>query len=170
MALSRRQLLAFAALSTAVVGAGGVGLVASSVWDTPPASGFTYLSASEAAFVGALAAAAFPATQAIPHSGADLDLSRFFDAAIGGLPPGKIKLIKVGMTALNALSVPSHGARFTQLDPATQGALLIEWNSHDRPELRQALNALLLVAGMGYCTHPKVAPFFDSMHRCGYGR
>lgn len=170
MALTRRQLLAFTALSSVVVGAGGAGLVAARLWDAPAADGFAHLSASEAAFVRALAGSAFPATQALPIGGGALDLDRFFDAAIGGLPPLKIKLIKVGMSALDGLPFATHGASFTGLDEATRAALVLAWNEHDQPELRQALNALLLVAGMGYCTHPRVAPFFEAMHRCGYGR
>lgn len=170
MALSRRQLLAFTALSTAVVGAGGAGLVAARLWDAPAAEGLVHLSASEAAFVRALAAAAYPATPAIAVDANDLALDAFFDAAIGNLPPFKIKLIKVGMSALDALPLTTHGARFTRLSPDAQAALVVAWNEHDRPELRQALNALLVVAGMGYCTHPSVAPFFQAMHRCGYGR
>ncbi len=149
---------------------GGAGVVASRWWDPPAAGGFDYLATTEGDFIRALAGAAFPATRDIPHSAADLDLDHFFDAALRHLPPDQRKLARLGLHALDALPLATTGASFVALPAARQADVLESWRNHARPELRQAISSLLVVSGMGFCTHPTVAPFFQAWHRCGYGR
>jgi len=170
MALSRRQILALGSMSALVGGLGGAAVVTSRWWNPPAAGGFAYLAATEAAFIRALAGAAFPATADIPHSAADLDLDHFFDAALRHLPPDQRKLARVGLHALDALPMATTGSSFVALSGAQQAQVLEAWRTHARPELRQATSSLLVVSGMGFCTHPTVAPFFQAWHRCGYGR
>ena len=170
MALSRRQVLALGSLSALVAGLGGAAVVAQRWWDPPAADGFAYLAATEAAFIRALAGAAYPATASIPHSAADLDLDHFFDAALRHLPPDKRTLARVGLHALDAWPLATMGASFVKLSASQQAQVVDSWRTHARPELRQAASSLLVVAGMGFCTHPTVAPFFQAWHRCGYGR
>ena len=46
-----------------------------------------------------------------------------------------------------------------------------EVNLHfDLAELRGAASSLTVFLGMGYTTHPDVAPIMARWHRCGYGR
>ena len=169
MPLSRRHVLAFGSLS-ALAAAGGVGLVAGRWWDRPPAEGLRHLSAGEAAFILALAGTAFPATPQIDASGDTLDLDQYFDATLDKLPASEVALLKLGLHVLDASPRLSHGARFVDLSEDARSEVLTQWREHARPELRQALSSLLLVVGMGFCTHPRVAPFFEAWHRCGYGR
>lgn len=170
MALSRRAVLALGSLSAVAVAGGGAALVGGAWWDPPAAEGYEFLSPEEAAFIRALAGAAYPATPQIPHSGDALDIDRFFDTALRNLPAGQRKLARLGLHALDAWTLASHGAAFHALEWARQVEVVDAWREHSRSELRNAASSLLLVAGMGFCTHPKVSPFFQAWHKCGYGR
>ncbi len=170
MALSRRSLLALGSVA-AVAAAGGVGIWTSTQWwDRPVATGYSCLSTEEAAFFRAFAEATFPPTRSIPVGAADLDLDHFFDAAVAALPDANHNLIRLLLHALDSWPKATRLSSFTALDRDARSAVIDQWANHSRPELRQATSSLLLIAGMGFCTHPKVVPFFEKWHRCGYGR
>ena len=169
MAITRRHLLA-AATATAAAAAVCAGGIGASWWDTDPGTGFDNLSATEATFVRSISAAAFPAGQMIDLSGGDADLDHFFDEMISGMPSLTGDLLKLLVNALEHLTVPTHGARFTLLPLDARQAALDGWLSSGQAEVRGAVQSLVIMLAMGYTTHPDVAPTMASWHRCGYGR
>ena len=118
----------------------------------------------------ALSGAAFPAGDVIALSGAQADLDIFFDAVLSGLPELTSNLLKLLIEALQHLTLPRHGARFTALSPEAQQVQLSIWLDSDQPELRGAVLSLVVLLAMGYTTHPKIAPLMSTWHGCGYGR
>jgi hypothetical protein len=169
MPITRRQVLALGALSAAVATAGVGGTVAS-WWGQPPGAPLQHLSAGEAAFIRALAEVAYPATAAIPVGAAALGLDVFLDDAMGALPGTPRKLVKLLLNALDAWPVPRRFGTFSTLSVEDRLAVMDHLQNHWNPQIRQGTSSLLLLIGMGYCTHPQVSPFFSRWHGCGYGR
>lgn len=167
--ITRRHALAAAALSA---GAAATTVAATGLrwWDQPAGEGYKCLSDDEAAFIRALAAAAWPATEAIPHSGGDLDLDRYLDDSLSVMSETSRTLLKMLFNMLDTWPMPRHMSSFAALVPAERAEVLEHWLGHFRAEVRQAAQSLVLMIGMGYTTHPKVAPFFQNLHSCGYGR
>jgi len=169
MKITRRHLLALSA-GTAAAGAIGAGGLAISWWDTPAQAPFQNLSSDEAAFVRAWAGASFPATELTPIDGAQAKLDHFFDEMVGVMPVDTAKLLRLLINGLNALPLTTDGAHFTQLDPATQKQVFETWTHTDVSAFRSATQSLVLLLGMGWSTHPQVAPTMQKLHSCGYGR
>ena len=169
VAPSRRQVLALGALA-ASAGAVGVGVGGLRWWSGPKADGLAHLTPDEAHFVRAFSAACYPATRQVPHSGDDLDLDVYIDASLEIMAPTQRGLIRALLHGLDAWTFPKHASRFTDLDLSTRQDVLQHWLTHSQGEVRQATTSLVLLVGMGYSTHPLVAPFFERLHRCGYGR
>lgn len=172
MKITRRHVIAASALAAGAgaIGATVLGGTAASWWKRPAAEGYAVLSEEEGAFLRAFAATAYPATPAIPHAGGDLDLDRYVDANLSSMAETQRNLIKVLLHALDTWPMPARRAGFVQLDPAQRAEVLHHWLTHFRGEVRQAATSLVLLVGMGYTTHPKVAPFFAALHTCGYAR
>jgi hypothetical protein len=166
--LTRRQLLISATLTSTALLAAGAGVVAH-WWDQPAAAGYTHLSGPEAGFIRAFSEAAWPATAAIPVGGADLSIDHFLDALLTGLEPALRTLVRTGLHAIDAATLPTEGHPFSALPVADRAALLASWLAHDNPELRSAAMGLVTLTGMGYSAHPAVSPYFAVMHGCGFG-
>ena len=112
--ISRRQFIAISTL-TAVGLAGAVSVY--SWWDTPAASPYTKLSEREGKFLSGLSAAAFPAGAAIPLSGGEARLDRFFDELLNTMPEENAVLIKLLLQGLDKTSVFWYGSSFHTLWP-----------------------------------------------------
>ena len=168
MKLTRRHLLALGAATSAAAVVGTVGTVVH-WWDQPSAADFTQLSADEARFVRAWASAAFPSGEVIPLDGGDAGLDRFFDSLLSSLPATQRKLLKLLLHALDTGSIAMGGARFTQLEQSEARQVFHRMAEHDLAEVRGAVSGLTVLLGMGYSTHPTVAPVMARWHRCGYG-
>lgn len=169
MKITRRHLLALSAASAAATAlcAGGV---ATQWWAQPADGNHRKLAAEEARFVRGFAGAAFPAGPYIALSGADAGIDDFFDAVLDGMPDITADLLRLLMHALEHAPLPIHGGRFTMLPLDKQQHVLQGWLHHDIAEFRGAVSSLLVLLGMGYTTHPDVAPIMGAWHRCGYGR
>lgn len=168
MPISRRHLLALGA-ATAAAGALGVGGTLVRWWDRSPTEPFQALSASEARFVRAWAGAAFPPGPTLATDGATAGLDHFFDTTLTHLPDTQRKLLKLLLNALDTGVIALAGSRFTHLEPAAARRAYHHLFDHDLAELRGAAQSLTVLLGMGYTTHPDVAPAMARWHRCGYG-
>ncbi|MEC7947388.1 MAG: hypothetical protein VX265_07440 [Myxococcota bacterium] len=169
MQLTRRHVLAMTALTTGAAAA-TAGVVGARWWDRPAGAGFRHLSAAEGVFLRAFAGATYPATVAIPHDGGDLALDHYLDDALQTMVGTQRSLVKVLLHALDTWPMPRRRHAFADLDRPQQQQVVDHWTTHFRSEVRQAATSLVLLVGMGYTTHPRVAPFFASLHTCGYGR
>lgn len=169
MKLSRRHILALigAAGALSMAGAATVGL---QWWDQAPDAPFGALEAEEAAVVRAVAGAAFPGGATIALHGKDADLDRFFDSLLLALPEMQRTLLKLLLHALEAGALASAGGRLTGLPEAEQRAFVMGLLQHPLAEVRGAVQGLVVLLGMGYTTHPTVAPVMSAWHRCGYGQ
>jgi len=169
MQISRRHLLALSA-GSAAAGAIGAGGLAISWWDQPADKPYRSLSSDEGAFVRAWAGVAFPATPLSPIAGDEAQLDRFFDEMLLVMPADTAKLLRVLLHSLNTLPLATRWGRFTDLEPNTQKRLFEEWTHSDVSLFRSATQSLVLLLGMGWSTHPSVAPTMQKLHSCGYGR
>ena len=149
-----------------VIGTGGLYI---RWWDQEPSDPYARLSDEEVRIVRAFASAAFPSTQAIALDGYDADLDRFFDTMLMHVPTPTAKLLKLLLHGLDSATVLTHGATFSTLEKSEKMQALEGWLQHDLAEVRNATQSLVLLLGMGWSTHPKVAPFMQRMHNCGYG-
>ena len=168
MSISRRQLLALGT-ATAAAGALTAGGTVFRWWDQPPAASFQALSTPEAAFVRAWAGAAFPSGDTLAIDGGTAGLDHFFDTTLTHLPATQRKLIKLLLHALDTGSIAFAGHSFSQLSPAQARTVFHQLSDHDIAEVRGAASSLTVLLGMGYSTHPEVAPVMARWHRCGYG-
>lgn len=172
MQLTRRHFLGLAAAATGAgaLALGAAGVTLSTWWDQPVAAGFRHMSADEAAFVRALAAAAFPSTPQVPFDAETAELDHFVDASMDSLAPEIRKALRMLLHGLDAFTLPTHGAHLSALPLAARQDVLMGWLRADNAELRGVGNMLTLILGMGYTTHPTVAPYFRAMHGCAFGR
>jgi hypothetical protein len=169
MQISRRHLLALSA-GTAAAGAIGVGGLAISWWNKPADTAYRTMSDDEGAFVRAWSGAAFPKTELTPIDGATASLDHFFDEMLHAMPSDTAKLLRMLLHGLDTLPLATDGAHFTELDSNTQQHLFEEWTHSDVSLFRSATQSLVLLVGMGWSTHPRVAPTMQKLHSCGYGR
>jgi hypothetical protein len=169
MRITRRHLLALSAASTAAAAVATGGLV-SQWWDQPAERPYTVMNASEAAFIRAWAGAAYPATTAIPMAGDTAGLDRFFDEMLSTMPADTARLLRLLIHALDNASVLTDGAPFSSLPATTQARCFEDWIHSDIDPARSATQSLVLLVGMGWSTHPMVAPHMVKLHSCGFGR
>lgn len=168
MPITRRHLLALGA-ATAAAGAIGVGGTLAHWWNQAPTAPFQALSDAEATFVRAWAGAAFPPGDVLSTDGAEAGLDRFFDLTLTHLPDIQRSLLKLLIHALDTGSIAMAGASFTALSPTDARQAFHRFHAHDLAEVRGAAQSLTVLLGMGYTTHPDVAPTMARWHRCGYG-
>ena len=168
MKLSRRQMLAMIAAAGAVSMAGAV-TVGAQWWDQGPDAPWAALAEEEATVVRAVAGAAFPSGRTIALHGKDAELDRFFDALLQAVPATQRKLLKLLLHALDAGALATSGARLGGLSETEQRAFVMGLLNHPIAEVRGAVQGLVVLLGMGYTTHPAVAPVMSTWHRCGYG-
>ena len=153
----------------AAAGIATVGGTVYSWWDAPAASPYTRLSQREADFLSALSAAAFPAGASIALDGGTARLDRFFDTLLDSMPEDNVTLIKFLLQGLDKASIGWFGSSFHALSEADQAEQLELWLASDQHLLRSAVQSMVILLGMGYTTHPKVAPLLAVHHRCGFG-
>ena len=172
MQVTRRHLLGLAAAATgaAAIGLATAGVTVATWWDAPIAPGFRNLSADEARFVRALASAAFPTTPTVPFDAESAGLDQFVDTSMDALAPDIRKALRALLHALDASTLPTRGARLSSLDLAARQDVLMGWLGSSSPEVRGVGNMLTLILGIGYTTHPQVAPYLRAMHGCAFGR
>ena len=166
---SRRQILVLMGIVAAGTAA-GVGAVGINWWDQTAETGFVHLSQEEIDFVQSFSSAAFPVTKAINFGGGDAELPAFFDQTLSNLADTDRKLVRLLLHGLDHIPLATHGTRFRKLDLDARQDLMEAWGGHDSTLMRQAVQLLLTLLGMGFLTHPKVAPFVSEWHGCGYGR
>ena len=134
-----------------------------------PTDPYAVLHEDEAHFVRAWASVAFPRTATTPIAGEDADLDHFFDGVLQRSPETTANLLTVLLNALNTASIVSHGDRFVALTQSDRNACFESWTHSNTGVFRSACQGLVLLLGMGWSTHPEVAPTFALMHSCGYG-
>lgn len=169
MTLTRRHVLA-ALAGVPVAGALGVGTLAFRWWDRPPGAGLQRLSPDEHDFAQAMAEAWMPPGGEPALSGADAELGRFLDEVVAGMEPAMAREFKLLLQALDDLTVPTRLSAFRHLDLPTRIEVLDGWLHHDQWLLRNATQAVLVLLGTGWTTHPEVVVHLRPYFRCGYGR
>ncbi len=169
MKINRRHLLALGTV-TAAAGVIAVGGVAASWWQQPSGAGLDHLAAEEAEFLTALAEAAYPATPELPVSGAEAGAPAFLDATLGAVAEQPRDLLRLLLHAVDHFTVPTTGAAFRTLSPTARRRVLAEWLRSDIQPVRAAAESLVLLVGMAWSSHPRVAPWFAAQYGCGYGR
>ena len=169
MKIQRRHVLA-ALAAVPAVGALGAGGLAWRWWDRPAGEGLRRLSVDEHDFVVALAEAWLPAGGTPALSGADAGLGGFLDEVIDGMAPATGTQLKLLLQALDDLTLPTHGSAFRHLPLAARTEQLGAWLRSDLWLLRNGVQALLVLMGTGYTTHPEVVETLRPWFACGYGR
>ena len=168
MNLSRRHVLAAGAL---VLATGAVaGGVAWSWWDQAAAGGLRTLSEDEVTVLDALAEAIFPSGGDPAIGGREAGCGRYTDVVLSGMAATQCNLVRLSIHALDAATLPTHGARFASLDTATATTVVRGWLHSDLPELRGVVQSLYIFLGTAWTTHPAVAPRIVALSTCGYGR
>jgi hypothetical protein len=167
--ITRRQLLALGA-AVAAAGTVGTGATVASWWNQAPVGTFRHLSAPEAEFIRAVAGAMFPTTQTIPFDAENAGIDHFLDEAMANLPDELQKALRLLLHGLDAWPRLGRWSRFSELPLDARQDIIQGWNDSSLPEIRAIGNMLTLLVGIGYTTHPDVAPWFRSMHGCAFGR
>ena len=172
--VTRRQLLALTALSAAAgalsTQAGGLAGTAISWYARPVGVGYGFFSNEEAAIVRAFAATAYPSTPTLPFDAARAGIDHYIDEAMAGVEAGVRDAVRTLLHGLDAWPRPRRLYRFSDLDEGQRREVLDHWLHHFSPDIRGVAGLLVLLAGMGYTTHPQNAAFFRQMHGCAYGR
>ncbi len=167
--LSRRKLLLLGAasstLSTLTIGRAVVGW-----WDRPPGAEYEVLDPDEAAFLRALADAAFPPVSSLARGGADCSLDHFFDQCCSVLPETPRNQLRMLLHLMDNLPRTSTLSTFTDLERTERQVVLDGWLGNSLAEIRAAAASLVVLLGMGFTTHPDNSPTFSAWYGCGYGR
>ncbi len=169
MRITRRQVLA-AGLAVSAAGAIGVAAVGVAWWDRPAGAGLLVLSGSEHAFIQALAEAWMPRGGVPALSGADAELGGWFDAVVAGMPGPPRRQLKLLLHVLDALPLATHGSHYSALQLDSRQDVLRAWLHSDRYLLRSAAQAVMVLVGLGWSTHPEVAEGIRPWFGCGFGR
>lgn len=169
---TRRQLLIALGGVGATLGAVGAGsaVLVHRWYDRERGQGYTNLSLEEAAVLRAFAGAIWPITAHTEISGEDANLDHFFDEIIGVWPETTRDMMRVLINALDDLSALEAGAGLPALDPLARTALLMGWHDSEIPELRSAVQSLVVLLGQGWSTHPDLKGPVRGLYKCGYGR
>lgn len=166
---TRRMVLA-ATGAVAVAGALGVGTTAMRWWDRAPGAGRKVLSDDEYGFAQAVAEAWLPPGGDPPISGAEADLGSFLDDVVAGMEPATARELKLLLQVLDDLSVPTRLSAFRNLSLDDRIETLRGWLHSDQPLLRAGVQAVMVLLGVGWTTHPEVVGRLQPYYRCGYGR
>lgn len=167
MRLSRRHLLAASAL-VAGGAAAGAGAGAWRWYDQPAGAPYAHLSFDEVAILDAIAEACFPRGGTPALGGAEAHVARYFDGVVGGLTDAQRTLVKLGVHALDALSLPTHGGYLSELPVADASDALTSWLGHSRYEVRGVAQSITLFVAMAYFAHPDVRAVVGPHFRCGF--
>ncbi len=144
-------------------------LQAYSWWNIPAEAPFKHLSSHEAAQVRRIAESFFPSGQVTTIDGGSAKLDRFLDALIAQFGTQEISLIKFMLNGIEPLSVPAYGVTFSSLSSNNRLLFLKSWLHHDNHLVRNALMSIVTLLGMGYTSHPDIAPLISTHHKCGFG-
>lgn len=169
MVINRRAVLLGGAAVVAVTAGSAGGLVVR-WWDQPVGAGFKVLSVDEAAFVRALAGALFPPGDVIDLDGDTARLEYFVDELFAPAPELPRNALRVLLHAMDAWPLSGAQGFFTGLDRAARQEVVDAWAGHPSHEVRSAYASLVTFLGMGYTSHPRVAPLLAQWHGCGFGR
>jgi hypothetical protein len=168
MLISRRHIIALSC-ATAIATTIGTGSLLISWWKVPPHAPFQCLSIHESKILVAIAQATFPSGAVIAMDAKDLNLDRFFDSVLFGMPTVQSDLLKLLINALNRAPHLSLKAQYLDLSFKEQTLFLKGLLEHEQHLLRSAISSLCILLGMGYTSHPEVSPSFAKYHRCGFG-
>ena len=168
MALTRRQLITIGAIAGISSGV-GITVIGISWWNTPADAPYQNMNHDEALILSIIAGAAFPAGRVISLDGSMLNLDRFFDQMLSDMPELQSKLLKLLLNALNSAPYLDFKNTLSAQSPTEQKEQLQRWLNHPNHLFRNAVTSLVILIGMGYTSHPEVSPYFNQMHRCGYG-
>lgn len=169
MSPTRRQVLA-ASAGVAVAGGLGAGTMAWRWWERPPGAGLAQLATDEHAFVQALAEAWMPKGGEPSLSGADAALGDFFDGIVDGMHPSTGRELRLLLAGLDALTLPTHLARYHTLGLGDRQDVLRSWLHSDITLLRSGVHAVVALVSLGWTSHPDVAERLRPYFRCGYSR
>lgn len=169
MKLTRRHVVAAVAAIPAAGALCGGGLYAR-WWDRPPGAGRLRMSEDEYDFVQAIAEAWLPPGGTPALSGREADLGGFLDGVLAGMTDAAGNELRVLLQALDDLTWPTHGAAYRSLPLAERTLVLKGWLHSDLWLLRNATQAVLVLMGTGYSTHPEVAAVLRPMFPCGLSR
>jgi hypothetical protein len=167
--ITRRQVLA-ALAGVPVAGGLGVGGTAWRWWDRPAGAGLKRLSADEHDLAQALGEAWMPPGGDPPLSAAEAGVGAFLDEVVDGMEPAMGRQLKLLLQALDDLTLPTHLSAFRHLPLETRTEVLDGWLNGDVWLLRNGVQALLILLGTGYTTHPEVVARLRPYFPCGYGR
>ncbi len=161
---TRRQLLqTLAAIpATFAVGAGGLWW---RWWDAPHGAELLVLADDEFEFLQSIAEAWMPPGGRPAISGSEARVGSVIDGMLSKAPDKERSLLKLLFQALDDVTVLSHGSAFRHLDLETRITILKEWRESSL--LRQAVEALLILIGEAYATHPDVRAEWRSLVACG---
>ena len=169
MALTRRQLLAATAATTAV----STGALGAHIWtwyNRAPGEGLYALAPEEHTFIQRLAEAWMPPGGEPAISGAEAQLGDYFDGVIAAMAPEQGRLLRMLLHVLDEETLPTHLARFSSLPLPTRTEVLAGWLSSPWFLQRQAVSAVMALLSFGYTEHPAVAAHLQPHFRCGFGR
>lgn len=169
MKVTRRHVLAGVA-AVAAAGAAGGAAVVGAWWRQDVGAGLAVLSEEEAGLFDAIAEAAWPSGGDPAIGGRDAGAARYLDALLVGMPATQRDLLRLSLHAVDALSLPTHGAHFHTLPAAEAQDALSAWLAHPRAELRSLVQSLHILSGMAWTSHPDVAARLVPLFGCGYGR
>ena len=169
MKITRRHVLAAAAAVPAAAALGGGGL-ALRWYDKAPAQGLSILSQDEYDFVQALSEAWMPPGGTPALSGADANLGQWFDELLTHMAPNQQTLLKLLLQVLDDTPLLTDAGRYTTLDLPRRIELLVGWMQSSNALFRAAIAGVIVLIGMGWTTHPEVAPGLAPMFRCGWSR
>ncbi|MCB9699355.1 MAG: hypothetical protein H6738_21415 [Alphaproteobacteria bacterium] len=169
MKITRRHVLAVLA-GVPVAGGLGVGSLAWRWWDRPAAEGLKRLSVDEHDFAQALGEAWMPRGGTPELSAADARVGVFLDEVVDGMEPDMGLQIKVLLQALDDLTVPTHLSAFRHLPLEARTEVLGGWLNSDLWPLRNGVQALLILLGTGFTTHPDMVEHLRDYFPCGFGR
>lgn len=167
--LTRRHVLA-AMGAVAAAGALGVGATAWRWWDAPAGEGLQRLSVDEHDFVQALAEAWWPAGGEPALSGADAQLGRWMDDVVGAMTHEAGSELKILLQLYDESTLATRLRPFRRLPLETRIEVVRGWLDADLWLWRNGIQALLVLIGVGWTTHPEVVGYLRPHYRCGYGR
>jgi hypothetical protein len=167
--LTRRHVLA-AMGAVAAAGAVGAGTTAWRWWDAPAGDGLKALSRDEHDFVQALAEAWMPRGGEPELSGADAELGRWMDDVVDGMPAPSGRELKVLLQLYDESTIPTRLRPFRALSLEARTDVLRGWLASDVWLWRNGTQAMLVLMGVGWTTHPEVVTLLRPHFRCAYGR
>ena len=133
-----------------------------------PGEHLVALSPTEWSFEQALGEAWMPPGGEPAISGAEAGVGGYVDQVVETMPQVQAKLFKVLLHLLDDATLPSHFTRFQQLELDARIEVLRGWVNHGNPLIRQATGAVLVLAAIGYTSHPEAAEAFRPQFRCGF--